>query len=97
LQQIIIDTYHQNYVRVGGNWKLMDNVDEATSMNLIWTNNLIPFDKDIIKPWNCLQPKFMAILATSNLGQGKDFAYKMYSRRKHNMCSLELFKNTLVV
>ena len=52
----------------------MDAIDEATCMNLIHINNLILFNS--IKPLICLQYKFMAIRASSNLDQIKVVACK---------------------
>ena len=40
----------QSFVHTDGKGRLVDNVDEATGMNLIYTTNMIPFDKESIKP-----------------------------------------------
>ena len=81
---------------VGGGEGLLDNFNEAKGMNLIHTTNLIPFNRDSTKPLIHLQHKFMAMLVGSNLGQGKAMVCEICTRRKLNMYSIELLKNTLM-
>jgi hypothetical protein len=86
----------QSYVRIDGRGRLVDNADEAAGMNLIYTTNMILFDKESIKPLNRLQHKFMAIPTATTVRRGKAIAYEIDSRRKRNKCSLEFFRNILI-
>lgn len=47
-------------------YKLVNDIDEVKSMNLIYITRLIQFNKDSIKPLNRLQHKFMAISSKDN-------------------------------